>query len=166
MRPYETIRVKAADGSGHVEIDVFEEHHMGAATTRIRPSRPIEGVSEFFATGGSVKFTSDSRWLVLHDRVLVVACEWPNSRSTFHFSPSVAVDWLLFLPRHRPRYLTAVEVGKLGVFVAYETGFHTQAERRELRFHSAEWNRGLGPASNGEFPSSYEPDIRSIRAAT
>lgn len=165
MRAHETFRVDAPNGSGYVDIDVFDEHHMGAATTRIRPSRPVNGVSDFFATGGNAKFTSDSRWLVIYDRVLVVACDWTTSEA-FHFTPPIAIEGLLLLWRRRPRSLRSVMVGVSGVRLSYETAFHTQREERELLYGAPEWSPGLGPAAAGEFPSAYEPDVRGIRAAT
>lgn len=165
MKPYEIHRISSPIGLGFVEIDVYEEHHMGAATTRIRPSRPLGAISVFYASGGDAAFTSDSSWLVIYDRKLVLACEWATG-SAFHFTPPFAIGGTLLLRRKRPRSLKSLSLGESSVRIRYETAFHTQEEEQELLLGGTRWNAGLGPAANGVFPSAYEPDIRAIRNAT
>ena len=138
---------------------------MGAPTIRIRPSRPLAGVTTFYTTNGHAEFTADSRWLVIYDGRLVVACEWASG-CTFHFTPPVAVEGWLLLRQRRSRGLKSVTVGASSVRVSYETAFHTQKEEQELVLGGAGWSVGLGSAVDGKFPSAYESDIEAIRNAT
>jgi hypothetical protein len=161
MKPFEVNRITSPNGKFFVDIDWYEEHHMGASTTRIYLHREIGGVSEFFATGGQAVFSPDSKWLVIYDRKIVLSIEL-DSEQCFNFSPPAAVDGWFIFRRSRPRFFRSVTVTVSAVHVCYETAFHTGQEQRELGYGANEWEKGLGVAKQGQLPSAYEPNVNLI----
>lgn len=135
---------------------------MGACTVRVKVDRPFAGVTEFFSTGGHAVFTSDSAWLVMWDRLVVLAVNLPTGRVQ-HFVPSPETTvWPL--PRTRKRLITSVEVSGTAVTVSFETAFRDSQGHQALDLNDlALWKSGLGPVHAGVFPSAFEPDVRAIQ---
>lgn len=144
MQARDSRTIKSACHDLAVKIEDRGEHHMGASTVLLVPSRPIGGVSQFETTNGNAFFTPDGDALVLNDACVILWADL-GSDEIFHLEPPkgwcyanvrVEEDSLLsdvFDVRGSRERITPISVAKI----------------------KGKFNEGFGPVKSGRFPSAY-----------
>ena len=159
--PLQSWTFRSPDGRAEVDAEIFEEHHMGASTVRMRVRLPCEDIFPvFYSTGGDAFFTSDSEYLVIHDSKIVIAISVRSGVARHFAAPPVP---LLFGLASKPRFIRGVEGDGQGIRVRCEDGFHKNQMVVNLSPNATDgWAVGLGTSQPGVLPSAYAPDVEHI----
>lgn len=122
-------------------VEFCGEHHMSANHIEFIPSEPIAGVKRFFTTNGYAFFNEADSCFYLCDSSLVVRV---NSKS-----------WTAACLAN-PGEKVSAELLKL------RSKFHPEGRGSETQIKAlrdSHWEDGLGAASEGLFPSAWEPFV-------
>lgn len=128
----------------------YGEHHMGAETIEFRLSFELEGKRALFTTNGRVLPGRDRRSVYLHDATMVVRIDCETLRAS-HYRPPRG-SYLAGFAEHASRF----EVKTRAAAGEVQTKWF---DRETMPFEV-----GLGPASDGLFPSAYAPVVERILA--
>ncbi len=126
-----------------IEIEYYGEHHMGVEHVELVPSKPIDGIERFYSTNGTVFFDPIVERMFIYDATLIVE-----------------VDPVTLECRHMDRpprwYIGKFERKEEEFLIDLYSGYGKN-QKLVLSHDEIEWKSGLGPASKGKFPSTYEP---------
>lgn len=139
--PYETIKIESPSGF-YVEVERYEEHHMGAETVELIPSAELYGVNRFRTTNGSAFYDAATEHVFLYDSCLILEVD-PRTLICRHCNRPEG--WYISDFSHE---------GDKFCFRLYDgSGGH---DEREIAYDEIPWLEGLSFACAGRFPSAYQ----------
>jgi len=127
-----------------VTIETHDEHHMGANTVLIIPSRPIGNVSRFHTTNGDAFFTPDGNGLIIQDACVILFFDL-NTGDVFNREPPET--W----------YFTKVRIEYQSLLSQLYDGSGNRKTHAPMPLVDikSEFTRGFGPVDGGRFPSAH-----------
>ena len=124
-----------------ISVEFCGEHHMGADHIEFIPSEPIAGVKSFFTTSGEALFNEANLCFYLFDSSLIVRVNSKSWKATYLANPDKKI--LAELQKLRNKF--------------YPEGRGYEAQIEALK--KCNWKAGLGEASEGVFPTAWEPFV-------
>ena len=127
-----------------VTVETHAEHHMGANSVFIIPSRPIGNVSRFQTTNGDAFFTPDGNRLVIYDACVILVTDLVTG-DVYNCEPP------------RKWYFTDVRIEYQSLLSdLYDGNGHRKTNTPiPLIDIASKFTRGFGRVDAGRFPSAY-----------
>lgn len=125
------------------------EHHMGCSVVVFALSTPLAGIERFFTTNGMMLCGDPPDFCFLADGSLIVRID------TQHWTASHIA---------RPAAERFGDLRLEGSALSYElvpVEPTSGLESRSITPDTGDWLAGLGPATEGFFPSAYKPACRT-----